>query len=71
MNNIAEGFERKTNKEFSQFLYFSKGSSGEVSSMLLLAIELKKISKEDGMRIATLAEEISKILSGIIKSLKE
>lgn len=71
MNNIAEGFERRTNKEFSQFLFFSKGSAGEVRSMLLLAIELNKISKEEGKRLANMAEEISKIISGLIKSLKE
>jgi four helix bundle protein len=33
MNNIAEGYERKTNSEFKQFLYISKGSCGEVGSM--------------------------------------
>lgn len=65
MNNITEGFERRTNKEFSQFLFFSKGSCGEVRSMLLLAIELKKISKEEGTRLVHMSEEISKIISGI------
>lgn len=46
-NNIAEGFERKSNKEFKQFLFVSKGSAGEVRSMLYLAKELKYIYDED------------------------
>lgn len=40
MNNIAEGFKRKTNNEFKYFLYVSKGSCGEVRSMLLFAEKL-------------------------------
>jgi len=69
MNNIAEGFERKSNNEFKQFLYIAKGSCGEVRSMLILASELNKISKEDHKNQHKLAEEISKILSGFIKTL--
>jgi len=37
MNNIAEGFERRTKKDFAHFLDVSKGSAREVRSMLYLA----------------------------------
>jgi len=69
MNNIAEGFERKTNNEFKQFLYIAKGSCGEVRSMLYLVKELNSIPESIFNKLYSLAEEISKILSGLIKTL--
>ncbi|MBS4012610.1 MAG: four helix bundle protein [Bacteroidetes bacterium] len=69
MNNIAEGFERKTNNEFKQFLFIAKGSCGEVRSMLYLAKEMKRITEKDFVFLFSLSEEISKILSGLIKTL--
>jgi four helix bundle protein len=69
MNNIAEGYERKSNNEFRQFLYIAKGSCGEVRSMLLLADELNKIDKAKSSKLLSLCEEISKILSGFIKTM--
>ncbi len=68
-NNIAEGFERRSNKEFKQFLYIAKGSCGEVRSMLYIAIELKYISKREFDQISNLSLEISKLISGLIKKL--
>jgi four helix bundle protein len=69
MNNIAEGFERKGNKEFSHFLYMAKGSCGEVRSMIILAKELGKITEKDFDILIKQSEEISKMLSGFIKTL--
>lgn len=69
MNNIAEGFERKSNKEFKNFLFIAKGSSGEVRSMVYLAKDLGYVSDDDFKAIYNLTVEISKLLSGLIKSL--
>ena len=68
-NNIAEGFERKSNKEFNQFLHIAKGSAGEVRSMMHIAKELEYISKEQFNDFHSRCIEVSKILSGLIKIL--
>jgi four helix bundle protein len=70
MNNIAEGFERKSDNEFKHFLFIAKGSCGEVRSMLYLADELKYITKEEYFYLTNLSNEVSKIISGLIKTLK-
>ncbi len=70
MNNIAEGFERRGNKESSYFLYVAKGSCGEVRSMLILSRDLNKLSAEKAENIKSQAEELSKIISGLKNSLK-
>jgi four helix bundle protein len=47
MNNIAEGFERDNNKEFIRFLTYSKGSAGEVRSLLYVAFDLGYITEQE------------------------
>lgn len=69
MNNIAEGFERQSDKEFRQFLYIAKGSAGEVRSMLSLSLELDHISRNEYDELHNLCTEISRLIAGLIKSI--
>lgn len=68
-NNIAEGFERKSNKEFKQFLYIAKGSCGETRSMFSIAFGLKYIDQKQFEDLYMKSNEICKIISGLIKKL--
>ncbi|MDO8495711.1 MAG: four helix bundle protein [bacterium] len=68
-NNIAEGFERKSNQELKYFFYIAKGSCGEVRSMSYIALELKYISKKDFDELNSACLEISRLISGFIKTL--
>jgi four helix bundle protein len=71
MNNIAEGFERGTNKEFCQFLHFSKGSAGEVRSCLYAALDQRYLSTEDFDRLTELSTLVSKRTSKLITYLQQ
>ena len=69
MNNIAEGFERRGDKELTRFLFISKGSSGEVRSMLYIAQTLQYITPTDFSHLYEETLIVSKMLSSFIKSL--
>ena len=71
MNNIAEGYERQTDKEFLRFLYVARSSCAEVRSMLYLADEFNYATRECIGQMHDTATEIAKLLSGLIKYLKD
>ena len=69
-SNIAEGFERQTNKEFIQFLYIAKGSCGELRTQLYIAKELKVITDDDFTNLLSKLLKLSSMISNFIKSRK-
>ena len=66
MSNIAEGFSRRSNKEFIQFLFISKSSATEVQSEAYVALDQKYIDQEAFEQIYDQAEKVSKLTSGLI-----
>ena len=70
-NNIAEGFERRTNPDFIRFLYFALASNSEVRSMLYLSQRLKFLDDSSTEELINNTNEISKMLYGLIKSMSK
>jgi four helix bundle protein len=66
-SNIAEGYERGSNKEFIQFLYYAKGSCGEVRSQTELALRVNLLSNNQAAPILASARLLSGKLGAYIK----
>jgi four helix bundle protein len=70
MNNIAEGFCRASDKEFRNFLNFSKGSIGEVKSMYYVAEDLNYVSSETAFNRRNQAQRLCNSIGIFMKYLK-
>ena len=68
-NNIAEGSEYNSNKQFIRYLKIAKGSCAEVRNMLILARELEFCSDNEIQESFNLTVEISQNISNFIKYL--
>lgn len=69
MLNIAEGFARKTTREFSQFLVIAHGSAAEVQAALYVALDQKYITEAQFESLYKTADETSKMIMGFSKYL--
>ena len=68
--NIVEGFARKGQKEFIQFLYISLASLAESEYYIKFAFKLDFIDQAERDKILEMTLEVGKMLTGLIKSLK-
>ena len=66
--NVAEGYERNSDKEFIRFLNISKGSGGELRTQPYISRKLDFLTKLDFERLVGESKEISKMLHGLARA---
>lgn len=70
MSNIAEGFDRGSNKEFIQYLVIARASVSEVKSLAYTALDIGYLSDKQCRIFQTECEKLSNLLNGFIRYLK-
>jgi four helix bundle protein len=67
-SNIAEGYRRKTDADFLQFLHISFGSVSELETQVIIAFRLKYISQDQYDRLNQMIVRLIQLLTGFIHS---
>ncbi len=70
-NNLAEGFERGSDRDFKRFLFNAQGSCSEVKSMLYVGVRLNYLKKDSYILLNQRVTEIGKMLFGLSNSLSD
>jgi four helix bundle protein len=70
-SNIAEGDERSTNKESLRFIVIARASLAELETQVEIAHEIGAVSKEDAETFRSLAEELGRLIGGVIRMRQE
>ncbi|WP_297017874.1 four helix bundle protein [uncultured Dialister sp.] len=65
-SNIAEGFNRGSDKEFIHFLRIAKGSAAEVETQLILCVDLEYLQPDEIKEAISLYNEIIRMLGALI-----
>ena len=71
MNNICEGFDSKSNKEFIRFLTYARRSCSEVQNCLYIALDQEYISDNEFQDTYDQCAKVRKIIDGLIRYLKK
>ena len=69
-SNIAEGFERDSDREIAQFLKIAKGSCGEARTQIYIGIEADYINRPTGMQWVDEYKQIGSMLAALIRKHK-
>jgi four helix bundle protein len=69
-SNIAEGFDRGSNKEFIQFLTIARGSASEVRSQAYIALDLGYIDSKAFEELSARCTTVSNLINGFIRYLR-
>ena len=65
-SNIAEGYERQTDKELLHFLSVARGSCAELETQILIAMDLGYFDKENAEKSTELCSQVRKMLNSFI-----
>jgi four helix bundle protein len=67
---ISEGFEQSTDRHFAQYLYRAKGSSREIRTQMIVAVQRRFVTESERVSVSNKYEEIAKMLRGLIRHLE-
>jgi four helix bundle protein len=70
MANIAEGFGRRSDKEFANFLNMAHGSVSETQSHLYVALDLSYVDQTSFTKLYELLDEVSKMTLALAQHLR-
>lgn len=70
MGNIAEGFARKTSRDFAHFLDVARGSAAEVQSLLYVAFDVGYINADQLKALYAMSDEVLAVIGGFTSYLR-
>ncbi len=71
MSNVAEGFAKKSDRDFAHFLDIARGSITEVQPLLYVALDVGYIEKSEFEKLRKRTEETASLISGLTSYLRK
>jgi len=68
-SNVAEGFTRKHNREYKQFLYITLSSCAELETQIEIAFKLEYIREEDKKSLLEKINHDTRMVMNLLKCL--